>query len=416
MKETKSFEIPKALVMQAYKLVKANAGAAGVDQQSIKEFSNSYQKNLYKIWNRMSSGSYFPPPVKAVPIPKKTGGERILGVPTVADRIAQMVVKLAFEPKVEPHFLADSYGYRPNKSALEAVGKTRQRCWQFNWVLEFDIKGLFDHIPHELLLRAVRKHTTNKWEILYIERWLKAPMMLQDGSLRKRESGTPQGGVISPVLSNLFLHYVFDRWMQKHYPSVPWCRYADDGLLHCKSYNQAQYLLRKLKVRFNACGLQLHPDKTKIVYCKDSNRAGVYQDTMFDFLGYTFRPRKVKSHLTNKRFISFTPAVSKIAMKSMRAKVKKSRIVRRSELDIEDISKIWNPILMGWINYYGKYHISELDSVFRHFNQSLVKWAMNKYKKLKGRKRKTISFLTNLAKSEPSLFAHWSLGRSGAFT
>ncbi|MCF6777826.1 hypothetical protein L3V83_14755 [Thiotrichales bacterium 19X7-9] len=227
MKETKSFEIPKALVMQAYKLVAANAGAAGVDQQSIKEFSNSYQKNLYKIWNRMSSGSYFPPPVKAVPIPKKTGGERILGVPTVADRIAQMVVKLAFEPKVEPHFLVDSYGYRPNKSALEAVGKTRQRCWQFNWVLEFDIKGLFDHIPHELLLKAVRKHTTNKWEILYIERWLKAPMVLQDGSLQKRELGTPQGGVISPVLSNLFLHYVFDRWMQKHYPSIPWYRYAD---------------------------------------------------------------------------------------------------------------------------------------------------------------------------------------------
>jgi RNA-directed DNA polymerase len=233
--KTKPYIIPKWQVMRAFELVKANAGAAGVDQQSIQDFEGNLKDNLYKLWNRLSSGSYIPPPVKAVAIPKKDGGERILGVPTVSDRIAQMVVKLEFEPQVEPHFLADSYGYRPNKSALDAVGVTRERCWRYDWVLEFDIKGLFDNIPHDLLLKAVRKHTDSPWVRLYIERWLTAPMQMQNGELIKRERGTPQGGVVSPILSNLFLHYVFDMWLQKHYPKTQWCRYVDDDLVHCRS-------------------------------------------------------------------------------------------------------------------------------------------------------------------------------------
>jgi RNA-directed DNA polymerase len=290
--------------MQAFKLVKANAGSAGVDNQTLADFELNLKNNLYKIWNRMSSGTYFPPPVKAVPIPKKSGGERILGVPTVADRIAQMVVKLTFEPCVEADFLPDSYGYRPNKSALDAVGITRQRCWQYDWLLEYDIRGLFDNLDHLLLMKAVKKHTDNKWVILYIERWLKTPMQLPDGSLQEKTKGVMQGGVISPVLSNLFLHYVFDIWMKKNYPMIPWCRYADDALAHCKTEQQAQELLSKLKQRFKECGLELHPDKTKIVYCKDSNRKNEYSNTKFEFLGYSFQRRLVKNK-ENKMFLGF---------------------------------------------------------------------------------------------------------------
>lgn len=400
--------------MKAYSLVKANAGAAGVDKQSLKDFEINLKSNLYKLWNRMSSGSYFPPPVMAVPIPKKSGGIRMLGIPTVSDRIAQTVVKLMVEPKVEPHFMEDSYGYRPKKSALDAVGVTRKRCWQYDWVLEFDIKGLFDNIPHALLMKAVCKHIQNKWVLLYIERWLKAPM--QRGEVQvARNCGTPQGGVISPVLSNLFLHYVFDKWMQRNHSGVPWCRYADDGLAHCNSERKAQQLLCSLKERFAMCGLELHPDKTKIVYCKDSNRKGKYHSTSFDFLGFTFRQREALNKHRNLRFVSFTPAVSKVAMKSMRAKTKKCRIGRRTELNINDIAKRCNPFLLGWVNYYGRYHSSELDAVFRHFNQTLVKWAMSKYKSLRGRKAKAIAFLVRLAKENPRLFVHWRGGRTGAF-
>lgn len=413
MEKTKPFNIPKQLFVQAYKLVKANAGAAGVDEETLEDFAKDLKSNLYKLWNRMSSGSYFPPAVKAVPIPKKSGGERILGIPTVADRIAQMVVKLVFEPNVEPHFHPDSYGYRPNKSALDAVGITRRRCWQYDWLLEYDIRGLFDNIDHQLLMRAVRKHTDNKWVLLYIERWLITPMQLPDGTLQEKVRGVMQGGVISPVLSNLFLHYVFDSWMTRNFSKMPWCRYADDGLVHCKTETEAQQIRRQLETRFMECGLEMHPDKTKIAYCKDSNRRRDYQNTSFDFLGFTFRPREAKNQANNLRFTSFTPAVSKSAMKSMRAKIKKYRLGRRTELSLEDIAQRCNPSLRGWINYYGQYHITEMESVFRHFNQTLVKWAMRKYKRLN--KTKAIKFLSNLAKEEPGLFVHWSRGRPGAF-
>jgi len=345
MSKAKPFIISKWQVMQAYELVKANAGAAGVDKQSISDFERNLNDNLYKLWNRLSSGSYFPPPVKAVAIPKKTGGERILGMPTVSDRIAQMVVKLEFEPQVEPHFLADSYGYRPNKSALDAVGITRERCWRYDWVLEFDIKGLFDNISHDLLLKAVYKHTDTPWVKLYIERWLTAPMQMPDGELIKRNKGTPQGGVVSPVLSNLFLHYVFDKWLQNHYRNTPWCRYADDGIVHCQSEGEAQHMLEALKQRFQSCGLALHPVKTKIVYCKDGSRKGNYEQTSFDFLGYTFRRRLCRNTKRNSVFVNFTPAVSKTAMKSMRQRVRTLRVRTRTELSLEQVAKWLNPII-----------------------------------------------------------------------
>ena len=411
MSATKPFTIPKKLVMKAFKLVKAKDGAAGVDQQTLTIFEESLQDNLYKLWNRLSSGSYFPPPVKAVAIPKKTGGERILGVPTISDRIAQMVVKLVFEPLVEPYFYPDSYGYRVGKSALEAIGITRQRCWKSNWILEFDIKGLFDNIPHELLLKAVRKHTDNKWVLLYIERWLQAPIELPNGEVSIRTKGTPQGGVISPILSNLFLHYVFDNWMNRQYRQLKWCRYADDGLVHGDSEQEMQELLVALKQRFKECGLELHPEKTKIVYCKDDKRKGEYPNTEFTFLGYSFRRRKVKNSKDNSIFVSFNPAVSKDAQKSMRAKIRKSSFSRKTDVSIQDIAEKYNPILRGWIEYYGKYHVTELyKSVMRHFNTNILKWLMRKYKKFKGSKAKAGKLLKEIAKRDPSLFVHWEKG------
>jgi RNA-directed DNA polymerase len=358
--KTKPFDIPKALVWEAWKLVKVNKGSAGIDRESITDFELNLPSNLYKLWNRLSSGSYFPPAVKGVAIPKKQGGTRMLGVPTVSDRVAQMAIKLAFEPHVEPHFLADSYGYRPNKSALDAVGITRNRCWYFDWVLEFDIRGLFDNIRHDLLMKAVRLHTENKWVILYIERWLNAEMQMPDGSIVKRTCGTPQGGVISPILSNLFLHYVFDVWMTKHHKSKPWCRYADDGIAHCYTEAQAQALLVELKQRFAACGLEMHSEKTKIVYCKDTNRKENYQNTQFTFLGYDFKLRTLKNALTGQLFCSFSPAVSINALNAMRAKIRSTGLRNRTEKTLIEIAKQYNPMLQGWLMYYGKYNISAL--------------------------------------------------------
>ncbi len=413
MNETKPFTIPEGLVKKAFKLVKANKGTAGVDQQSLECFELKLEDNLYKLWNRMSSGSYFPPPVKAVAIPKKTGGERVLGVPTVTDRIAQTVVKLTMEANVEPYFLPDSYGYRPNKSATDAIQVTRQRCWCYNWVVEYDIKSFFDNVNHELLMRAVRKHTNNKWVILYVERWLKVPIQMPDGSLKPRDKGVPQGGVISPLLANLFLHYVFDKWMGKTYPNMPWARYADDGLVHCTTETQAKQILANLHKRFGECKLELHPDKTKIIYCKDANRRGKYKDTKFTFLGYTFRRRQSRNTNTRRIFVSFTPAVSDIAIKSMRAKTRKSNIRNRTDIELKDIAKEFNPILRGWIEYYGCYCPSALYPVFRHFNKSLVTWIMRKYKKFKGRKIRAIKLLEKIAKEKPGLFVHWKLGIVG---
>lgn len=395
--------------MEAYKRVKANKGAAGIDDESIAEFEVNLKDNLYKIWNRMSSGSYFPPPVKAVEIPKKNGGIRVLGVPTVTDRIAQMTVKMYFEPLVEPCFHQDSYGYRPNKSAIDAVAITRQRCWRFDWVLEFDIKGLFDNIDHELLMKAVHKHTDCKWIIMYIERWLKAPFQTKDGKVIERTAGTPQGGVISPVLANLFLHYVFDKWMELNYPNNPWVRYADDGIAHCRTLEEAESLLEKLKVRFEECKLHLHPDKTRIVYCKDDDRKGTHEDIKFDFLGYTFRPRRSKNKF-GKHFVNFTPAVSNKAMKAMRKEIRNWRMHLKPDKDLMDLSNMFNPKVRGWINYYGRFYKSALYPVLRHMNSALVHWARRKHKKLQRHRKRAENWLGKIAKREPKLFAHWQMG------
>jgi RNA-directed DNA polymerase len=409
LEKAKPFEISKHVVWEAYKRVKANKGAAGIDEESIAAFEGNLKDNLYKVWNRMSSGSYFPPPVKAVEIPKKSGGKRILGIPTVADRVAQMVAKMYFEPKVEPYFHPNSYGYRPGKSASDAVAVTRERCWRYDWLLEFDIKGLFDNIDHELLLRAVRTHTDCKWLMLYIERWLKAPFQTEEGEAIDRKAGTPQGGVISPLLSNLFLHYVFDLWMKRNRPQNPWARYADDGVAHCRRRGEAEELLEQLHRRFRGCGLELHPDKTRIVYCKDDDRRDDYPETRFDFLGYTFRPRRSKNRY-GKFFINFTPGVSNKACKAMRQTIREWRLQLKPDKTLEDISHMFNPVLRGWVNYYGRFYKSALYSVLRHMNRALIRWARRKYKRLNRHRRRAEYWLGRIARRDPQLFVHWRMG------
>lgn len=409
MDKTKPYEISKHVVLEAFQRVKANKGAAGIDDESLEAFEANLKNNLYKIWNRMSSGSYFPPPVKAVEIPKKNGGKRVLGVPTVADRVAQMVAKIYFEPQVEPHFHPDSYGYRPGKSAADALAITRQRCWRYNWVLEFDIKGLFDNIDHELLMKAVRKHTDNPWVILYIHRWLKAPFQMPDGTVKERIKGTPQGGVISPVLANLFLHYAFDMWVVRRHPDKPFARYADDGVAHCHSIEDAEKLHDSLKKRFEECRLELHPDKTRIVYCKDDDRRGDYPEIKFDFLGYTFRPRRSKNK-NGKFFINFTPAVSNKAKKAMRQTIHGWRMHLKPDKELEDLSRMFNPVIRGWVNYYGRFYKSELYSVFRHMDRALVRWVRRKYKKFTRHHRRAAYWLSKIARREQKLFVHWQMG------
>jgi RNA-directed DNA polymerase len=413
LSEAKPFSISKQVVWQAYKRVRANKGAAGVDEESIADFEVNLKDNLYKIWNRMSSGSYFPPPVRVVEIDKKGGGQRKLGVPTVSDRIAQMVAKTYLEPSVDPIFHPDSYGYRPKKSAIEAIATARQRCWRFDWVLDLDIKAFFDEIDHKLLMRAVRKHTDCRWLLLYIERWLKAPAQFENGTLVSRDKGSPQGSVISPLLANLFLHYGFDEWMRRHYSGVPFERYADDILVHCKSERQATWIKSVIEKRLQQCRLQLHPQKTKIVYCKDSSRRGNYPNEKFDFLGYTFRPRLSKSR-RGEFFVNFSPAVSDEAAKSMRRVIRGWRIHRMSDKSIEDLSRIFSPVLRGWINYYGSFYKSALYPIFDQLNCALKRWAMRKYKKLRGRQRRARYWLGRIARREPNMFVHWQYLRPAA--
>jgi len=406
--KAKSWSIPKRLVWEAYKRVKANRGAAGVDDQSIEEFETDLKNNLYKLWNRMSSGSYFPPPVKRVQIDKRDGGKRPLGIPTVSDRIAQAVVKGYLEPELEKHFHPDSYGYRRGKSALEAVGIARQRCWRHAWVLDLDIRAYFDSIPHELLLRAVRKHTNCAWVLLYIERWLKAPVQLEDGTLEAREKGSPQGSVVSPLLANLFLHWAFDRWMVRHHREIPFERFADDILCHCDTERQARSLKGELEKRFAECGLELHPDKTRIVYCKDDDRRGTYPHEKFDFLGYTFRARRSKNRW-GKYFVNFSPGVSNSATKAIRGEIRCWRLRCRADKWIDDLARMFNPIIRGWINYYGRYYKSALYPTLRHLDRRLAHWAMTKYKRLRRHRRRAEHWIHKVALRDPSLFAHWPL-------
>ena len=407
---TKPYQISKHLVWEAYQRVKANKGAAGVDGESLQAFEAKLKDNLYKLWNRLSSGSYFPPPVRGVGIPKRYGEVlRMLGIPTVGDRVAQSVVKMVLEPILELVFHQDSYGYRPGRSAHDAIAVVRKRNWENDWVVEFDIKGLFDNIDHELLMRALRKHCQTPWVLLYVERWLKAPMETPTGELIERTKGTPQGGVVSPLLANLFLHYAFDRWVSENLPGVPFCRYSDDGVLHCKSKVQAELVIQKLGERFGECGLELHPDKTQIVYCRDSKRKGNYPVTRFTFLGFTFCSREAVGK-AGIYFTGFLPGVSTEALRHMRQTIRGWKLQLKSSLNLADLSVRFNPILRGWKNYYTRFYGSAMVSVWNHMDYYLVRWMMRKYKNLRQHKTKTIGRLELLKQEHPNVFVYWKAG------
>ena len=408
MDKAKPFCIAKRDVWEAYKRVKANRGAAGVDGESIADFEQDLENNLYRLWNRMSSGSYFPPPVRRVEIPKDGGKTRPLGIPTVSDRIAQTVVQRYIEPILEPVFHVDSYGYRPGRSAHDALAVARQRCWRHNWVIDLDIRSFFDEIDRELLMRAVRRHTDCVWVLLYIERWLQAPVSMPDGTLVNREKGTPQGSVVSPVLANLFPHYAFDTWMQRKFPACPFERYADDAIIHCDSERQASQLLDMLRQRFAECRLELHPQKTRIVYCKDANRQGNYPELQFDFLGYTFRPRGAMS-CDGKMFVSFIPAVGAKATQSMRSVLRQWKLSHRGDLALDVLVEWLQPVVRGWVNYYGRFCPSHLYRALRMVDELLVRWALRKYMGRKKHAAWAWAWLKRLRSKRPALFSHWQL-------
>lgn len=410
MPEAKPFDIPKQLVWDAYQRVKANRGAAGVDGESLAMFEQDLKGSLYKIWNRMSSGSYHPPPVRRVEIPKDNGGMRPLGIPTVGDRVAQTVVKMVLEPQVEPVFHPDSYGYRPGKSALDAVSVARKRCWDADWVIDLDIKDFFGSIPHDLIERAVAHHTDLAWIRLYVARWLKAPVQHEDGTLKQPTRGTPQGGVASPLLANLFMHYAFDMWMRRTFPSVPFERFADDAVVHCRSKRQADSVLEAIRGRLLQCGLELHPTKTRIVQCRASDQRGTHEHVSFDFLGFTFQPRRAKNRW-GKFFVNFLPAISAKAAKSIRAQIRNWKLAStRNNQTLEDLAQVINPVVRGWMNYYGRFYRSKCVQVLRHLNEALAAWVRWKYRRFKRRERASMHWLGRIARRDPNLFAQWQFG------
>jgi RNA-directed DNA polymerase len=406
----KPFSIPKQLVWEAYQQVKANKGAAGVDGQSIEDFEKDLRNNLYKIWNRMSSGTYFPPPVRAVEIPKPHGGgTRMLGIPTVADRVAQTVAALALEPRTESIFHDDSYGYRPGRSPLMAVAKCRERCWKKDWVIDLDVRKFFDSVDHDLMVKAVEANITHeqRWVVLYVRRWLKAPVLMPDGRLAERDRGTPQGSAVSPVLANLFMHYAFDSWLEREFPAVEFERFADDAVVHCATERQARQVLAALGQRMTEVGLALHPEKTKLVYCKDRKRRLDHEHTSFTFLGYTFRARKAPTRDGTSMFAAFLPAVSRDALKKMGGEVRRWRINLRTTSDIAELAEWMNPVIRGWTTYYGKFYRTELDGLLRRINTYLVRWARRKFRRLRAFK-KAKRWWNGLLRRQPALFAHWA--------
>jgi RNA-directed DNA polymerase len=406
----KPFVIPKPLVWEAYRRVRANKGAPGVDGQDLDEFESDLQGNLYRIWNRMSSGSYFPPAVRAVQIPKPHGGGvRMLGVPTIADRVAQTVVAMHLEPLVEPKFHADSYGYRPGKAAHHAIGACRARCWRYDWVIDLDVRKFFDTVPWDLVVKAVTAVCTDRWVLLYVKRWLAAPLQHADGTLAQRSKGTPQGSAVSPVLANLFMHYAFDLWMARTYPGCPFERYADDAVVHCATRREADMVLAEIAARMREVGLELHPDKTRVVYCRDGKRRGEHEHTSFTFLGYAFRTRGARGKRGN--FTSFLPAISPEALKAKGVDLRAMRIHRRTDLSLDDLARWLNPIVAGWMHYYGRFYRSAMVPLLRRINTYLRRWAGKKYRRLRTHKR-FMRWWAGLQHREPGLFAHWTQVRT----
>ncbi len=405
----KSHVIPRQHVWEAWLKVKENGGAAGADGVTIAQFEVNLMDNLYRLWNRMSSGSYFPGPVRAVEIPKK-GGTRTLGIPGVADRIAQTVAVMALEPDVERVFHDDSYGYRPRRSPLDAVAACRERCFRRDWVVDLDVKSFFDTVPWDLMLKAVARHTDQKWVLLYVERWLKAPMLMPDGSLVQRVKGTPQGGPVSPLLANLFLHYGFDTWMTREYPGISFERFADDVVIHCVSERRAREVRDAVARRLAGLGLELHPGKTRIVYCRDSRRRGLWDGPVsFTFCGYTFRPRKAYDKAAKEAFTGFLPAVAPGKLTDMSRRVHSWRIHRRTTFTLEDLAREINPVAGGWLAYFTAFYPTAVIPLCKRIDRHLVRWARRKYKRLERSGKRAWAWLTGVRNRAPGLFAHWKL-------
>jgi group II intron reverse transcriptase/maturase len=402
----KPYDIPKRRVLEAYRQVRANQGAAGIDGESLAMFEADLSRNLYKLWNRLSSGSYLPPPVRQVGIPKKDGGVRILGVPTVADRIAQQVVVTRIGGDLYGVFHPDSYGYQLGKSAVDAVAATRKRCWAYDWVVEFDIRRAFDELDWGLLRKAIAKHIKDPWCLLYIERWMTASAISPDGQPVERIKGVPQGSVIGPVLMNLFMTYAFDEWMKREYPKTPFCRYADDAVAHCRSESEAKKLLAAIENRLRECKLEMHPEKSGIVYCKDSNRRSEYRKTSFTFLGYEFRPRIAKGR-DGRIWTSFLPAISATAKKRIMQTIREWKLPRQTSVSLNELAKLYNPQIRGWMNYYRHFYRSALHRLYDHIDQKLVRWAQHKYRKLAGRQVRARAWLRKVVSRQPRLFVHW---------
>ena len=412
MFETTSKTVPvtKEMVREAYRKVKRNKGSAGVDKESLEDFEADLLNNLYVLWNRMSSGSYFPKPVRSVSIPKANGKKRVLGIPTVSDRIAQQVVKDYLEPRLEAQFQDQSYGYRPLKSAHQAVEAVQENVRQYAWVIDMDIKSFFDEVDHELLMKAVERHVPEKWVKMYIMRWLESPAQQSDGTLIQKEGqGTPQGGVISPLLANLFLHYVLDKWLAKQYPGVAFVRYADDVIIHSHTEAEAKQILEAVRARLTECKLRLSEEKTKMVYCQDYRRPKKKDyGKKFDFLGFTFKPRTVASKRGGS-FVGYGCAISQKAQTRIVEGWKQLNLHRRSDLTIQDIANQVNSQMRGVIKYYGKFKLRDLQRLMWRFEFRLAKWALNKYASFKSSYSEAFNWIKDLKRSYPGMFYYWTL-------
>ncbi len=406
---TKSLPISKRMVYNSYLKVVEKRGGAGIDRESIVMFNANLRGNLYKIWNRLTSGSYFPPPVRTVFIPKKQGGERPLGIPTVGDRIAQGVVKEYLEPALELVFHGSSFGYRPNRGAHDALEQCKDNCIKKAWVLDVDIKGFFDNINHQILLELLGQHTQEKWVLMYAERWLKAGVEQKDGSIAARTKGTPQGGVISPLLANIYLHHAFDKWMDEESSACPFERYADDIVIHCSSKEEAEQMLAKLKARMNEFDLTLHPEKTKIVYARNYQRKEKHDKESFTFLSYSYQPRRIKGKFGEGNWLLiFSADICQNAKTSIRTAIKEVLRTQWSTQPLEWFAKRLNPKIRGWINYYTKFAKGETYGLFYYLNELIRKWIRNTYKI--GNKGNLFKKYHQIQAANPNLFYHWRLG------